>query len=370
MSSSLLARSRALCLFVLLALTVPGVMSCTSTDGPDLTPPPALDSAVMVVNQGLFGLDNASLSRIRPDNSVDLSWFSAANASRKLGGTANDIAFLGDTAFISVTKSHAIEVINAKTGRHLGTMLLPVSYDPWEIEVISRSLACVSTTNGDGVQFFNPSTLTLLDHVVTGPATQGVAATATQVFVANSGYGTLRDTVKGAGTVSVIDIASRTVTAVLNIGKNVTEVQLSPDRKRLYAYYQELYTNPTAKQGIVEVDVATLKETARWTFIGSGYMNVTASGVYVIGKSAETVLSQQVLRIDPLLTTPTPSPLFGIPVGLTVNGLTVDPRDGSMWICDAVDYSRNGSVVHFTAQGVVKHSHDVGPVPVRVAIFR
>ncbi|MFM8178713.1 MAG: YncE family protein, partial [Candidatus Kapaibacterium sp.] len=259
MSSSLLARSRALCLFVLLALTVPGVMSCTSTDGPDLTPPPALDSAVMVVNQGLFGLDNASLSRIRPDNSVDLSWFSAANASRKLGGTANDIAFLGDTAFISVTKSHAIEVINAKTGRHLGTMLLPVSYDPWEIEVISRSLACVSTTNGDGVQFFNPSTLTLLDHVVTGPATQGVAATATQVFVANSGYGTLRDTVTGAGTVSVIDIASRTVTAVLNIGKNVTEVQLSPDRKRLYAYYQELYTNPTAKQGIVEVDVATWK---------------------------------------------------------------------------------------------------------------
>lgn len=369
MLNSCFAHLRVLCLCALVLATA-SVSSCTSTSSPDATPPPALDSAVMVVNQGAFGLDNASLSRIRPDNTVDLSWFSSANASRKLGGTANDIAFKGDTAFISVTKSHAIEAINARTGVHLGTILLPVAYDPWEIEIINGTLACVSTTNGDGVQFFNPSTLTLLDHVVTGPATQGVAATATQVFVANSGYGTLRDTVKGAGTVSVIDIATRSVTSVLNVGKNVTEVQLSPDKKRLYAYYQELYTNPTAKQGIVEYDVASLKETARWTFIGSGYMNVTSNGVYVIGKSAETVLAQQVLMINPLLATPTPTPLFSIPVGITVNGLTVDARDGSVWICDAVDYSRNGSVMHFTAQGVLKHAHDVGPVPARVAIYR
>jgi hypothetical protein len=346
-----------------------GLSSCTSTTDPQSSLPATLDSSVIVVNQGAFGLDNASLSRIHPDNTVDLSWFAAANASRKLGGTANDIAFMGDTAFVSVTKSHSIEVMNAKSGVHLGTMLLSVSQDPWDIEIISPTLACVSTTNGDGVQFFNPKTMTLLDHVLTGPATQGVASTSTLVFVANSGYGTLRDTVKGAGTVSVIDIASRSVVGTLNVGKNVTEVQLSTDKKRLYAYYQELYTNPSALQGIVEYDVATLKETARWTFIGSGYMNVTASGVYVIGKISQTVLAQQVLLINPLLASPTPAPVMNIAAGVSINGLTVDTRDGSFWISDAADYTSNGSVIHYSAQGAILHTHNVGPVPVKVAIF-
>lgn len=352
-----------------LCLTLVGMVSCTSTVTPESTLPPSLDSAVMVVNQGAFGLDNASLSRIRPDNTVDLSWFSAANASRKLGGTANDIAFMGDTAFISVTKSHAIEVINARTGIHLGTILLPITYDPWDIDIVNRSVACVSTTNGDGVQFFNPTSMTLLDHVKTGPATQGVATTPSMVFVANSGYGTLRDTVAGAGTVSVIDIATRTVTNVLNVGKNVTEVHLSPDKKFLYAYYQELYTNPDALQGVVRYDVSTMKETGRWKFIGSGYMNVQAEGVYVIGKLTSTALAQQVLYINPLVTTPTPSPVFSIPAGVSLNGLTVDSRDGSFWICDAGDYTSNGRVIHFSAQGALKRAHDVGPVPVKIAVF-
>ena len=231
----------------------------------------------------------------------------------------------------------------------------------------SPTLACVSTTNGDGIQFFNPSSLVLLENVMTGPATQGVASTSSLVFVANSGYGTLRDTVAGAGTVSVVDVASARVVAALTVGKNVTEVAVSSDKKMLYAYYQELYTNPNAKQGIVEYDVATLKETRRWEFSGIGYMNVVKDKIYVVGNTVGGTMTQQVLVIDRQSGSMTAA--MTIPSTLTVNGLTVDPKDLSLWLCDAADYASNGRAVHYSATGTLLASFPVGLIPVRIVRF-
>ncbi|MCX7930900.1 MAG: hypothetical protein N2663_09320, partial [Chlorobi bacterium] len=96
-------RLRQLWLFALAAFAV--ILSACSQSSSEPTPEPTPpDSVAIVVNQGTFGQDNASLTRINfRTGSVDEDWFTVANSGQKLGSLANDIALKGDTAFITVT---------------------------------------------------------------------------------------------------------------------------------------------------------------------------------------------------------------------------------------------------------------------------
>ncbi len=359
-------KSALLCALVLSLFVV---QSCTESTTPS-TPSSSQDSSVIVVNQGAYNSDNASLSRInRATDSVEANWFSEMNFGRKLGATANDVMLKGDTAFVSVTNSHTIEVINAKTGKLLTTILLSSNNQPWKLSLLSPSLAAVSTTNGDGIQFFDPRSCTLKNQVVTGPATQGLCGNSRYAWVANSGYGTLRAGEQHAGTIAVVDLATMQVSYRLTAGKNVTELVMSEDGNRVYAYYQELYTNTTAKQGIIEYDEASKMELRRWEFDGMGFMNYWKGNIYVLGKASTSDVNWSVLQLNTIVASQTLAPVFSLGAGISPNGLSVHPRDGSFWVSDAGDFNSRGKIVVFSNSGTQLKSYSVGLIPGYVAFY-
>ncbi|GIV54434.1 MAG: hypothetical protein KatS3mg039_0952 [Candidatus Kapaibacterium sp.] len=353
----------AICLLCLLW----ACQSNTPTEPPVTATPP--DSVAIIVNQGTFGQDNASLTRIDfRTGQVVQDWFAAANNGQKLGATANDIALKGDTAFVTVTTSKTIEAINIRTGRSVGRIQLTGSSEPWRITLVSPSLGVVSTTNGDGIALFNPTTLTLTATITTGPATEGVAVIGNYAFVANSGYGDLRQGEPHAGTIAVVNLEKKQVERYLAAGPNVREVVASTDGRRLYAFYQHLFSQPDSLQGIIEYDATTFQEVRRWRLRCGGSLQYYGNALYALDYDPQTYGAKNILRFD--LSQPSSSPIsIPLPSDVTANGFAINRLDGTFLLFDARDYQSNGRVIVLNPNGQRVREYNCGVAPVRAVVF-
>ncbi len=87
------------------------------------TPLGKYDSGVLVLNQGGFGHDDASLSYISFDfTKLENDIFSLANEEVILGDTAQDVAFYGSLGYVVLNGSNKIEVVNRYTMKRVGTI--------------------------------------------------------------------------------------------------------------------------------------------------------------------------------------------------------------------------------------------------------
>ncbi len=311
-----------------------------------ITPVTPAATGVIIVNEGQYQTDNASLSLYDDSTGTTVKdWFGSVNVGVKLGATANDIVRKGDTAYVAVTDSRTIEVVQISTGKSLGRVnmgLLSTPSRPRKITLINDTLGCVSTYMGNGVLFFNTRTYVMLGQVITGPATEGIASNGTNVFVANSGLGDLAKDNPGAGTVSVVDISTRNVVATLDVGVNVTELVMNTDKSKLYAYFQHSYKKPDSLQGVVEYDANTFKELRRWRFKSMGNMRFYNNDIYVFNVSGFS--STKILKIN-LQNGSGITDYHSIePAILSPYGFSFNPTNGNLYITDAKDYVSNGEV--------------------------
>lgn len=362
---SSLLRYAALCTLCSLILT-----GCASDPVAPVVTPKVGENAVFIVSEGQFGNDNAALSRYDVKSAqTDAQWFAANNNGQKLGATANDIVIQGDTAFIALTDSKTIEVVNLKTGKSVGRISFDGLEKPRKITLLSSTLGCVSLYDADGVRFFNPITFQKLDFIKTGPGAEGIASVGNSVFVANSGDGTLRADQPGAGTISVIDAVSKTVSKTVVAGPNVTELKTSADGKKLYAYYQHLYTMTDSLQGVIEYDVATMNELRRWRMQGGGNLVVAGGSVYLFNSINYAV--SDILRIEASAANATVSSYLRLDTA-TIKapyGFGINPADGHFWVGDAKNYTINGEVMELSTSGAILRKVAVGVSPKHFAFY-
>ncbi|MCX7930130.1 MAG: hypothetical protein N2663_05360, partial [Chlorobi bacterium] len=311
----------------------------------------------------------ASLTRINfRTGSVDEDWFTVANSGQKLGSLANDIALKGDTAFITVTASKTIEAVNIRTGKSVGRIQFDGQHEPWRITIVSPTLGVVSTTNGDGIAIINPTTIALVTTITTGPATEGVIVRGNYAFVANSGYGDLRQGEQNAGTIAVVNLSTRQVERYLPAGPNVRELILSDDGKRLYAFYQHLFSKPDSLQGIIEYDADTYHELRRWRLRCGGSLHFYRGVLYALDYNPATYSSQNILRFDVSQPTVVPTAI-PLPTGVTPNGFTIVPFDGRFLLFDARDYQSQGRAVVLSPSGQVLGEYPCGVAPARAVVY-
>jgi hypothetical protein len=77
-------------------------------------------SGVMVLCEGLWGMNNSSLTIFSMDSDLVINdYYQQANAGKKLGDLASDLVILGDTAFISSSSADKIIVLRISDGKHI-----------------------------------------------------------------------------------------------------------------------------------------------------------------------------------------------------------------------------------------------------------
>ena len=74
-------------------------------------------NTLLVLNEGGWGANNAGISRVDVGNASATVNYFADNNGRGLGDVAQDIILVGDKAYITVSFSNSLEIMNTATGK-------------------------------------------------------------------------------------------------------------------------------------------------------------------------------------------------------------------------------------------------------------
>lgn len=351
------------------AVWVSLLVLCTGC-GDDATAPHTgvspLSRGVYILCEGLWKMDNATLSRYNPaTETVENNFYQQANPTLRLGDTSNDMVVRGDTTFVTVTTSRTIEIFQTSTGKWLHRIRFSSGKMPRHIAFAPEG-AYVSNFTDNSLAHINPHTFAVLDDAIAaGPAVEGVAYAGGYIFAANSGLGSLQIDSPMAGTLTVVRAGSNAFVTTLDAAPNVSELLVSPDGTTLYAVAYAVTGRPDLVPTLIEYDVASLAEKRRWN------MPTISSACFSHQSDTLFFLSEQGVDALDLRTT------GSVPHTVVLNDnpnnrwytLAQHPTEETLWIGNARGYTTEGEVIVADKQGAYKKRFPVGINPTAIVFF-
>lgn len=302
---------------------------------------------VYVLNEGNFGRNNSTLSYFVPDSDrVYEDVFSLVNG-RELGDTGNDIVISGNRAFIVVNNSDKIEVIEAKTHKSLGTILVPGA-SPYKIALLGGK-GYVTNLYRNAVTVIDAiANSVLIDTIKVGGNPTGIFAFNNKIYVANSGFGYSR-------TVSVIDAGTNKVIKTINVGDGPDAFAI--DQIGLlwvlcygsYGDWQDPNDDTDGKLFAIDLDTDVVVD----SIIVGGH----PSRLVIYGDFAYTIKEGNIVRIN-LKTKNIEQFIQG-----NFYSLALDPVNKLLYCADAKDYVQKGEVYIYDLSGKFIKKFQVGVIP-------
>lgn len=243
--------------FLLTALLLASCVSDPTSQVPETIVPGT--SGVIVVNEGVWGQDNATLTYIDPVTHLAApgDYYASANPGQHLGDIANNMTLFNGRGYIPVTGSRTVEAITIANGVSTGRLRLSAPHAPRAVAILDSTLGCV-TSLADSIIVFDPRTMTAIRTIAAGPAPEDVVVAGANVVVANSGFGLFRKDEPGAGTLSVVDIRN---------GIELRRIPIGPNPRKMIASGSSLYVAygfADSLGGVVQLSATTFQEIARW----------------------------------------------------------------------------------------------------------
>ena len=192
--------------------------SCKKVDLPLSSKVSSLKKGLLVLNEGLFNLNNASLSWIDlQTNAVETDFF-VRKTGRFLGDTGNDLGTYGSKIYIVVNVSSTIEVLDALTGNSIKqiSMLLDGKSKQPRNMVFYEGKVFISCFDGY-VDVLDTSSLLIEKRIKVGSNPDNLTIVNDEIWIANSGG--LKFPMYDS-TISIIHPKSFKVVKELVVGKN------------------------------------------------------------------------------------------------------------------------------------------------------
>ena len=212
---------------VLWVLLLPLLAVSCHRPGPEPGPEPQPDAyakGMYILNEGLFQLNNSSLSYYDfTTGELTENIFLDVN-HRGLGDVGNDLQRYGSKLYCVVNNSNIVEVMDFRTAKSLKTINMS-GKQPRRLAFLDGKVY-VSCFDDDVVRI-DTATLEVEAMLHTGPDPDGICVCNGKIYVCNSGglnYPNYNNTV------SVIDPVSFTVTKNITVVLNPTRVKAYNDR--------------------------------------------------------------------------------------------------------------------------------------------
>ncbi|MDR1792822.1 MAG: YncE family protein [Bacteroidales bacterium] len=306
-------------------------------------------NGVLVLCEGLMSQNNSALSYYNFDTeTLTYDVFNEKN-QRSLGDNASDMQIYGSKLYIVVNNSNRLEIIDLHTGVSLkGITFFDADNRPQQPNHIAfyGSNAYVSCYDGT-ICRIDTASLTVDKSVQAGQNPEGLCATAGKLYVCNSGGFNYPNY---DSTVSVFDLA--TLSEIKKINLTINPRFAAADKLgNVYIFSQGNYNDvmPTLQRIDTQADVV----------VNSALINnaskfcIAASKAYIFGYdyfSGQTVCKSfslpSLTEIGDCITDGTE---IKVPYALFINELTED-----LYIADAIDYTSDGKVYVFGADGKQK----------------
>ncbi len=343
----------------LLFLSVFILQGCSESTVNPVTEKPLTESGIYVVNEGLWGQNNSTVTYYDPIKKTHvLNLYGQANGGARLGDTGNDIAVSGNTMLISVTTSNKIEILNTLTFVSQGIIDMGAGSSPRRI-LIKDSVYCYVTGFNDQVSKVNYKTRQIEKSIRVGSYPEGIVQKGSKFYVANSGLGS-------GTTVSVIDAVSETVTKTVNVGLNPINLGVAADGY-LYVVCTGTYDTVGPQGSVYKIDtntdtvadsLVTGNNPGEFVIIGNNMFVLTDAGVAKINLSSMTVENPALVKGM------TVNPIYGIIYSIGYDALTKN-----LLLGNPKDFSQNGEVVIMTTAGTEVERFGTGINPGQILVI-
>ena len=357
-------------LFLLLALATL-LFSC-KPDQPANPGTITIGSGMFVLNEGNFQFANSSLTfyDIEADTVVNDLFYKVNNAP--LGDVAESMALVDGKLYIVVNNSKYIYKVDANTIVCDTTKPYKLGgfYSPREIFFVAPDKAYVTDIVGQEMKHTGT--------IAMGNTTEKMLRVGNELFVSNwSYYYTDAYSHDSYHTVQVVDLNNDMKVADIEVGKEPNTMVVDKNGhvwvlcegrswdEEYDAEGMPYGENPT----LWEIDPMLRTAELRYEFVGPYEDDDEIKGVASTlranpaGDQFYMIYNNEVRRFD--LATLSLSETFRIvpePQGLFYN-MVVEPRTGEIYIADAKNYMKNGTVYRYTSDGLLLASFEAGIIP-------
>ncbi len=317
----------------------------------------------LVVNEGNFGSNNGSVSFIGRNDSVTNYIYESANAGLNLGDVVQSYTRVGNKGIICVNNSKKIEIVDARTFRHVATITdaVKTAYVRYALG-ISDTKAYVTNGNFDGmVNVLDLTTNTITHSINVGKGPEQLALAGSHAYVCNSGGFDVDSTV------SVIDVTTDAVIQTLKVGDIPAKIV-----KDAQNFVWVLCAGQTDYSGwpnitkltpsrLVRINTAANTIDKSFKLISAGNPSYVVN--LAIGNNGRTVyysIGNQIFAMD-IASGSLPS--SSVISGRDFYGLAASPFTNQIWGLSAPNFTSNGFAFRYTSSGILIDSLKVGIGP-------
>jgi len=239
------------CLFILFLSSCKKAVTSFS---PDTN---VLKNGFLVLNEGLFNLNNASLSWVDLSTGKVTEDLFLQKTGRKLGDTGNDLQRYGAKVYVLVNVSSTIEVLNAHTGQSLKQIVMQENGKAKQPRNLAFYGGKVFVSCFDGyVDVLDTASLTVEKRIKVGSNPEDMVVVNQRLYVSNSG-GLIPSL---DSTLSIIDCQNLVELEKIVVGKNPGKI-VSQNDSVLYVHVRGNYSTIPSVLKKVNVGISKNQET-------------------------------------------------------------------------------------------------------------
>ena len=320
-----------------------------------------LSSGAVVLCEGLFQQNNASLSWVGNNGSVSNTLF-ATKSGRQLGDTGNDIKRYGAKVYVVVNVSSTVEVIDANTFGSIKQIQMQnggIAKQPRNIEFYNGK-AYVTCYDGY-VDVIDTVSLTVVERIPVGLNPEDLAISGSKLYVSNSGG---LNTPTMDSTVSIIDLNSNTEIQKINVGLNPGRC-ITDDEGDVYVIARGDYAGIGSKM----VRINTVSDHVAGSFeldvSGITKMNDKFLMSYYDFSSGQSSLG----LFDPVSDVIVNYSYIDVSGFTTLYGVGFNPYTNTLFISDAMGFTNSGYVYEYSSLGTQMSSYHVGLNPSKFLFY-
>lgn len=308
-----------------------------------------LNYRMLVVNEGNFTKGNSDITVIGRDNAVQNKVFETVN-NRPLGDVGQSATLIDGKLYVSLNNSAKIEVMDAASFTQIATILddnkekkpqyvLPLGNNQALVSDLTRTMNIINTTTNQW------------------ESTLDAGSGSKQMIVAeNKAY-------VNAGKLLVINISDKSI-------KTKIDLSVAGHTKLVKDYQGNIWVMTTTGLHMINPKTDAVEKTLPFVDAGiavsswSTRLDISKDGknLYFYGSNKATN-SQGIYRVNVADAAIGASPIFSIDGKVsTLYNMAVSP-EGTIVICDALDYTQSGYVIEFDETGTELNKWTAGIIP-------
>lgn len=322
--------------------------------------------SAIITNEGSFGSNNGSVSFINRNGVVTNYIYENANSGMNLGDVVQSYTRVGNKGIICVNNSHKIEIVDARTFKHIATIVDTsatnhTSYVRYALGVTNDKAYVTNGSSAGEVVVINLTTNTISTSINVGKGSEQLEQAGNNVYVANSGGWSIDSTV------SIINSTTDAVSSTIKVGDIPTKLVKDAQNNIwvLCAGQSDWSSWPNITKltpsKIVRINSTTNTIDKSFTLINSGSLSYELNiAVGDNGRKIYYSISDNVYALD---ITASALPTTPIISGRSFYGLAASPYNNQIWGLRAPNFSSGGYVFRYNATGGLIDSIQVGIGP-------